>query len=132
MKWPHRHIWQEYQGSGFGRAKALRICICERVETYLFDSSKDKYVWVEGNFFEDHRSPVFIIAGTVKWYRAAVDHIHNTMGDKTQIYWLQFPMDVKNAVNAFRWPRILLAEDWYEAEIIQMSEIRRVLLTGHW
>ena len=130
----HRHNWMVFTGSGLGRfASHLRVCqaeYCHRIETRLFDIQKNDWRWVEGNFFENIHSPVFIVAETQECYKEALGNLHTGAEKSIPVMWVKDSSDM-DQMRRHPCPRFFLAEDWMETELAHRDEFRILCMTGH-
>ncbi len=129
----HRHDWLVFTGSGLDKATNLRICKdpnCNRHETRMYDITRQESVWVEGNFFENIQSPIFIVAETVEAYREAIQQISTEEEKSIPVMWVKDAADLDN-MRRQKHPRFFLASDWKDTVLSDSDEFRILMMTRH-
>ena len=96
----------------------------------MYDIKRKKSVWVEGNFFENIHSPIFIVAETNESYRKALLHISTHAEKSIPVMWAKDPEDLEDMRRQLC-PRFYLADDWKDTALSDMDEFRILLMTRH-
>lgn len=92
----------------------------------MWDHNKKRLVWVEGNFFENVKSPVFVIAES----REAIEDAIRYIPLNTGYYIAKKAYDLEN-MKSYTTPRFFLGKDWKETEISDTDDFRLLVMTGH-
>ena len=123
----HYHCWDDII-LGHGLAAKLRRCsTCGREETFMFDRTKHAFVWTPGNFMEDDRSPVFIVAGNHESWLKNAQVINETYGKETEVIRVAGEANLDLMLSLIT-PRIFLAEDWFLSDLIENPKLRAILM----
>jgi hypothetical protein len=93
----------------------------------MWDFSKKRLVWVEGNFVGSVTSPVFIIADTTD----ALKKMLPALPEETTAYYFAHTMHDLEVMMGYVSPRFILAEDYTETELARSPEFRKFLVTRH-
>lgn len=115
----------------FHTALGLKLCKCGHAYTKMFDLVANEAKWIEGNFFEDPNSIIFIIANGADAFMKTYNQIKEIFTDPIITQRVSGPLDI-DVMTQYRKPRFILAEDWYETDILTDPRVRRLFSTGHW
>lgn len=127
----NRHTWYEELWSARGPVLGYRHCTaCNRVETMLFDYTKDAPVWVAGDFGSRKSERVFIFAGTQSSFKESMDLIQREAGRPVLCVWMRYGTDWEH-LTSYRDPQIYLAADWKEADTVDDPRFRLLVAVGH-
>jgi hypothetical protein len=93
----------------------------------MLDRTKKAFVWVPGNFLEDDKSPIFVIAGTYETWLKSAQELNDLMGKDVEVRRVEGEYDLDEMLRLIT-PRIYLTEDWTESEIVSSPKLRLILM----